>query len=107
MPSAAPKHRPMRAMAKRYVPAEQVRGTSAQRGYGSRWQKARRTYLDRNPLCVHCTAEGKTVVATVVDHIIPHKNDQALFWDTANWQALCKACHDRKTATEDGGFGNR
>jgi 5-methylcytosine-specific restriction protein A len=23
-----------------------------------------------------------------------------LFWDEDNWQALCKPCHDRKTAVE-------
>jgi 5-methylcytosine-specific restriction protein A len=33
----------------------------------------------------------------VVDHIIPHRGDQYLFWDQENWQALCKDCHDRKT----------
>lgn len=107
MPASAPKHRPMKAMAARHVPAEQVRATSAQRGYGSRWQKARATYLMRHPLCAHCEAAGRVTAATVVDHVTPHKGDQALFWDTANWQPLCKAHHDAKTATEDGGFGNR
>jgi prophage lambdaSa04, HNH endonuclease family protein len=29
-----------------------------------------------------------------------------LFWDKTNWQAMSKRCHDRKTAREDGGFGN-
>ncbi|WP_289184903.1 HNH endonuclease [uncultured Parasutterella sp.] len=29
-----------------------------------------------------------------------------MFWDESNWQALCKHCHDVKTAKEDGGFGN-
>jgi 5-methylcytosine-specific restriction protein A len=29
-----------------------------------------------------------------------------LFWDKRNHQALCKRCHDEKTASEDGGFGN-
>lgn len=43
--------------------------------------------------------------ATVVDHIVPHCGNQQLFWDTDNWQPLCKKHHDRKTATEDGGFG--
>lgn len=43
--------------------------------------------------------------ATEVDHIIPHRGDQQLFWDTNNWQGLCKPCHSRKTAQEDGGFG--
>ena len=39
--------------------------------------------------------------ATVVDHIVPHRGDPKLFWDTDNWQALCKQCHDHKTMTED------
>jgi 5-methylcytosine-specific restriction protein A len=42
----------------------------------------------------------------VVDHIIPHKGDKDLFWDSNNWQPLCKTCHDEKTAREDGAFGN-
>jgi len=29
-----------------------------------------------------------------------------LFWDNTNWQSMAKECHDKKTATEDGGFGN-
>ena len=29
-----------------------------------------------------------------------------LFWDSNNWQSMSKQCHDRKTATEDGGFGH-
>lgn len=45
------------------------------------------------------------VAATIVDHKVPHKGDKALFWDSTNWQSLCKPCHDRKTAREDGGFG--
>jgi 5-methylcytosine-specific restriction protein A len=40
------------------------------------------------------------VLATVVDHIVPHRGDQRLFWDEANWAALCKPCHDAKTARE-------
>jgi 5-methylcytosine-specific restriction protein A len=30
----------------------------------------------------------------------------ALFWDQSNWQPLCHTCHSKKTAREDGGFGN-
>nr|WP_307877464.1 MULTISPECIES: HNH endonuclease [unclassified Rhizobium] len=32
--------------------------------------------------------------ASVVDHIIPHRGDQALFWHHANWQPLCAPCHN-------------
>lgn len=84
---------------------ERERGTSAQRGYGARWQKVRAGYLASHPLCVQHKAQGMLKVAQVVDHIIPHKGDMVLFWDPNNWQALCKECHDRKTATEDGGWG--
>jgi 5-methylcytosine-specific restriction protein A len=47
----------------------------------------------------------RIMAAACTDHIIPHKGDQALFWDTNNHQSLCKDCHDYKTATEDGAFG--
>lgn len=83
-----------------------TRQTSTQRGYGSAWQRARLAYLQRNPLCVGCNKQGRVTAAAVVDHITPHKGDKALFWDSDNWQALCKPCHSRKTAAQDGGFGN-
>lgn len=84
---------------------EQRRGSAHERGYTSRWQRARLSYLRQHPLCVMCQAEGRVTAATVVDHIIPHKGDQVLFWDVNNHQPLCKMHHDIKTATEDGGFG--
>lgn len=86
--------------------ADDRRGTAASRGYGYKWQRSRLIYLQAYPLCVLCQSEGLIVVATVVDHIQAHKGNQSLFWDVKNWQALCKRCHDRKTAIENGGFGN-
>lgn len=77
------------------------RGSAYERGYDSRWRKARVRFLKANPLCVKCNGEGKVVAATVVDHVIPHRGDHVLFWDESNWQALCKGCHDTKTMTED------
>ena len=71
------------------------RPNSNQRGYDSKWNKARKTYLRLNPLCVKC---GKP--ATEVDHITPHKGDMQLFWDVNNWQPLCHECHSRKTYSE-------
>ena len=71
------------------------------RGYTSKWQHESKRYLRDNPLCVKCKANGKFAEATVVDHIVPHRGNQKLFWDKNNWQALCKSCHDRKTRTED------
>ena len=83
------------------------RESSTKRGYNARWQKARLFFLMQHPLCKHCNDEGFIVSANVVDHIIPHKGDMQLFWDKDNWQALCQKHHNKKTATEDGGFGNK
>lgn len=82
-----------------------TRGSSTKRGYDSRWQKARATFLRQNSLCVDCKANGLIKEATEVDHEIPHKGNQQLFWDTSNWRARCKSCHSIKTARTDGGFG--
>ena len=57
------------------------------------------------PLSADHGRQSEVVAAVVVDHIWPHKGDRALFWDRGNWQSLCKACHDRKTALEDGRWG--
>lgn len=46
---------------------------------------------------------GVIAAADVVDHIVPHRGDQSLFWDESNWQALCKRHHDIKTSTEERG----
>ena len=40
-------------------------------------------------------------MATVVDHIKPHRGDKKLFWDRGNWQPLCEHHHNVKTMTED------
>lgn len=88
--------------------ADQHRGTSAQRGYGARWQTASKAFLRAHPLCqcAECDEGRKrTTAATVVDHIKPHRGDMVLFWDPTNWQSMSKICHDQKTAREDGGFG--
>ena len=37
----------------------------------------------------------------LLDHIIPHRGDQKLFWDRSNWQPLCEHHHNVKTMTED------
>ncbi|WP_293006856.1 HNH endonuclease signature motif containing protein [Nitrosomonas sp.] len=98
---------------------DHVRGSSADRGYGHKWRKARDLYLGKNQCCVKCESLGFVENAVIVDHKIPPKLKEAkdngdpdririsekLMWDRKNWQALCKSCHDRKTATEDGGFG--
>ncbi len=86
---------------KRY---DRERGSASARGYGRRWQKARRIWLARYPLCAEHLRQGETAPAEVVDHIVPHKGNMKAFWDQSNWQSLCTTCHNAKTAKE-GGFG--
>lgn len=67
--------------------------TTAERGYGARWQRARKLFLQKHPLCVMCEAEGRVTAATVVDHMDPHRGDEAVFWDESRWQSLCASHH--------------
>lgn len=78
------------------------RGSARQRGYTYKWEKARARYLREHPLCRMCFDRGLIRAAEVVDHIIPHKGDPVLFWDSANnWQSLCKPHHDSAKQAED------
>lgn len=79
------------------------RGSAHQRGYGAKWQAYRRRFLQQHPLCLLCGGEGRIEPATVVDHVVPHKGDQRLFWDASNHRPLCKPHHDR--IVDQGDFG--
>jgi 5-methylcytosine-specific restriction enzyme A len=49
-----------------------------------------------------------TVVATIVDHKIPHKGDYDLFWNQDNWQSLCASCHSGvKRMQENHGYSQQ
>lgn len=92
-----------------------------QRGYTSAWDKARSTFLARpeNQFCRACQKVGLLNPGTlridgslqtnprrahlVVDHIVPHRGDQTLFWDRANWQPLCPDHHDVVKQREEHG----
>jgi 5-methylcytosine-specific restriction protein A len=64
------------------------RPCAAARGYDRDWQEASKRFLREHRFCRRC---GKA--AALVDHIRPHRGDQALFWERTNWQALCGPCH--------------
>ena len=102
LPSKPPLHCPpgVRSAAEVKRTLDRQRPSAARRGYGPRWRRARADYLARHPLCVQCRAAGHIEPSTTVDHTVPHRGDQTLFWDEANWAALCKRCHDAKTARE-------
>jgi hypothetical protein len=57
-----------------------VRPSARARGYNKAWEKARKAYLAAHPHCVMCRKQDVVTIATVVDHIIPHKGDKRLFW---------------------------
>ena len=71
----------------------------ARRRYATkRWKDLRRVVLCNNPACMRC---GQP--ATTVDHRVPHKGDEDLFFSLANLQALCKRCHDSWKARMENG----
>lgn len=78
---------------------EGYRGNANSRGYTYKWQKYREKFLFKNPLCAYCSQ-----VATVVDHIKPHRGDMTLFWDTKNHQSLCTNCHSSVKQKEERGM---
>ncbi len=98
----------LRPLTKRYRDAptkgrSSFGGTANERGYNYKWQQARIKFLREHPFCAHCWENGLSVPSTVVDHIIPHRGDQRLFWDQKNWNSLCALCHNSwKQALEKG-----
>ena len=82
--------------------AQETRYQHGATGYGRQWRKARAQYFSdpAHVLCVTCQVAGKVVLAEELDHIVPHRGDQALFWDRTNWQGLCRTHHAEKTARE-------
>ena len=50
--------------------------------------------LKAHPLCAMCPDHSKRI-ATVADHVIPHRENHGLFW-FGKLQSLCKPCHDIK-----------
>lgn len=64
--------------------------------------RIRPAQLRDKPLCEECETAGLVVAATDVDHIDGNPRNN---WAT-NLRSLCHPCHSRKTARQDGGFGN-
>lgn len=111
MPWSAPKHCPHghppftgkncpTCLTNRKAASEAKRPNARQRGYGAKWDKTAKAFLAKHTICVVCGQPSQCV-----DHIIAHKGDMRLFWNRANWQALCIPCNSRKAAKQEGGFG--
>jgi 5-methylcytosine-specific restriction endonuclease McrA len=55
-----------------------------------------------------CDKEGTFTLASVVDHIIPHRGNAGLFWSRDNWQSLCTMHHSKvKQGIERRGFDTK
>ena len=68
--------------------------------HSTRWYRLRNSQLRREPLCRHCKQEGKLSLATVVDHVIPHRDDPTLFWK-GELQSLCTTHHSSGKQREE------
>ena len=65
------------------------------------WNGLSRAFLQRNPQCVGCRAQGRSPrPAIVTDHIFPVRLRPDLELHESNWQPLCESCHSRKGALE-------
>ncbi|WP_218578363.1 hypothetical protein [Vineibacter terrae] len=84
----------------RKAAADRRRPGARARGYDSKWQRESKAFLAR-PENRHCVC-GCGRLADMVDHIIPHRGDQRLFWNRANWQPMASSpCHaSRKQSAE-------
>ena len=66
---------------------------------GQRWKTLRMHVLERDgDRCKACGARGRLEI----DHIKPVRTHPELSYKPANLQALCPACHTRKTRIECG-----
>lgn len=72
----------------------------------ARWTKLRASILKRD--LYTCQRTGILLIgkypapnSAVVDHIRPHRGNEALFWDEANLQAISKAEHDKAKQAEE------
>lgn len=70
------------------------RGSRAERGYPSNWEKRRLHILSRDPWCKGCEA----AMSSECDHIKPLERGGTN--NDANLQGLCKPCHSIKTQLE-------
>lgn len=86
------------------------RGSSRDRGYGTRWDKYSRWFRQQvhcpecgrnHVLCERCQKIGRYEPSEMVDHIAPVQSaDDPRMWEHSNHQGLSRACHAIKTAED-------
>lgn len=68
------------------------------------WALLREAQLVRDPTCRYCRRAGRSRIATVADHVVPHRGDPHRFWH-GDLMSLCEPCHNgEKQAEEAKGF---
>lgn len=82
----------------RQTKTDDYRGTKAERGYGSDWDKFSRQYRLLHPLCENCLLEGRTAPAVDVHHIVKIRDRPDLRMDENNVMSVCRTCHKRLDA---------
>lgn len=65
------------------------------------WRRLRDSVLKEHPLCTYCEEAGHVTAADTVDHYIPHRGDEKLFWDRGNLRACCTPCHNHLASIKD------
>ncbi len=73
----------------------------SKRGYDRAHYRLRKLVMAEQPLCVACEKAGRIEPGIEMDHI----DGDVMNKDRDNLQMLCKRCHSRKTAREQGGLG--
>jgi 5-methylcytosine-specific restriction enzyme A len=70
------------------------------------WKSIKRHRLAKEPCCRHCAMEGRTVVASYVDHITPHFGQWLSFIKYESTQSLCSHHHHALKKQQDrrGGY---
>jgi 5-methylcytosine-specific restriction protein A len=57
------------------------------------WKSIRRHRLAQEPWCRQCAIDGRTVTASYIDHVEPHKGECSAFFKYENTQSLCAHHH--------------
>ena len=87
-------------------PTNVERPPSHKRGYDHAWRRFRLWFASVVPaICVWCSHAGPSEQMHL-DHKVPLTGpDDPLRLDPNAVQWLCETCHNKKTSTEDNGFG--
>ncbi len=94
-------HKTAKAENNRYYDKYHRSDRSKQFYHSAAWKRARDLIRIRdNGLCIECLNQKRITVGTIVDHIIPIKQNWNKRLDEDNLQLLCQSCHNKKTGSE-------